>query len=63
MAQTAIAVNFESGLVRCRDCALSHREEETYSMDGLFTSGQDAPGYELKLGWMFGDSYFMRQLL
>ena len=61
VAQTSIAVDFNSGLLSSRACALSHLA--LFSMNRVYISGQDAPGYEPELSWRFGDSPFMRQWL
>ena len=57
-AHNAITVDVKSGLLSSRAGALRHLGEElaSFSMDGLFTSGQDAPSHEPELSLRFGES-------
>ena len=62
-AHTAITVDVKSGLLSSRAGALSHLRDEPalFSMERLFTSGQDAPSYEPELSLRFGESDLISQ--
>ena len=62
VAQTAITVDLKKWTSeRLSLCVESPGIRASYSIDRLFTSGQEAPGYEPGLNWRFCNSSCMRQ--